>query len=156
METTKSIFFVTPEEEENLNMCYACFDTYEKANDFLHRFKTNKHLQIVEVELNPEYLRDKEQDPYFISINIKGNIPNNIYIADNLPDVDAAKDECYEFHYDFNLIPEDGLFFINLFAKDKTEALNKAISIRDSLIANGVAMEVWQRAFNRYFKIRCN
>ncbi len=148
MDSAGKLYIIGPANPDSLEGIYAIFDTMEKAQDFLVRFKTPTHLEIVEFPLNPKYIVNKLADPYFVILRKTEKETRDLYIADYIDEAEEAEKEAYSFDFHGCSNKEQGRFNIMLFAASEQEALARAIIKRDQVIASGE----WDKTFEEKIK----
>lgn len=139
------VYLVMPRLGDSIYGAYGCFDTLEKATEFVNRFKTIPDHEIIELSLNPEYFAHKEMDPYYIRIGKKDLEPIDNYIADTIEEVEDANIENFQIQFHNNCGIEGGHFSMYLFAPNKTAALEKVIAVRNAVIEQGEWLAAWER-----------
>lgn len=105
----------------------AVFDSIEKAQQYIHRFKMNKKYLIFEQDLNPDFTIDPERTPTEVSFEPNGDI--HISRIDDGDYIELAEENDYE--------PDSGILRCFTLAKDESEALINAMKIRDKAIEEG-------------------
>lgn len=105
----------------------AVFDSKERAIQYTKRFKRNGLYAIVEQVLNPQFVADPERMPFEIMFEVDGKVHIRRHDS-NEEDIALAVKDGYE---------EDGRLFCYTLAKKESEALAKAMEIKDRAIAKG-------------------
>src|SRR5215217_761916 len=147
MENAQKIYLVKYEEAFEIHEVIAYFDSRDKAEEFLHRFKTSsEYCEIEEYPLNPKYITNKQADPFCISLVERDNEPFFITMHDYLDEVEEAEREEYKF--EFMHCGFVDIINIMLFASTEAEAVEKAIKKRDEIVASGE----WERERNKALK----
>ncbi|MNL20041.1 hypothetical protein D3C87_1412720 [compost metagenome] len=131
MQAKQKIFIVQHLETDDI---YAIFDEYSKAEAYVHRFKTKAYMEIVAHVLNPEYLSDKTRDPYNVVLPKTGAKPIELCIYTNAALIEAAFNEEYSIHQFEEEDVDTANIDIQLMAPSETDALIRAIAIRDEVI----------------------
>lgn len=145
MENTDKIYVIKPIGYNEMDEFVAVFDSKEEARNFIDRFKTPPtDLEIIEVLINPEYIVNKQADPYTVRLLEHTNDPVNLGINDLIEMVEAASREEYEIFFQEGAERSEGVFNMMLFSASEQEALSKAIEKRDKTIASGEWDNVYQ------------
>ncbi len=147
MSNLRVVYLVMPKWEDSICAAYGCFDTLDKAFDFVNRFKTIPDHEIMEIRLNPDYYSYKQMDPYYIKIGKNDTAPIVNYIADMIDEVEDANDEHFHITFPDNCGFEEGEFGMYLFASSKIAALEKVIATRNAAIAQGEWLAAWKRHY---------
>ena len=145
MINTGLVYLVMPKWEDSICGAYGCFDTLDKAFDFVNRFKTVPDHEIMEIELNPDYYSYRQMDPYYVRIGKNDADPIHNYIADMIDEVEDANTENFQITFHGNSGVEGGQFGMYLFAPSKKAALEKVIAVRNAVIAQGEWLAAWER-----------
>lgn len=152
MDKQLKVYMITFIEVDEIDQVLAYFDSKEKAEAFLNRFKTDtKRYEIVEMPLNPKYIVNKLANPYLITITGKKNKPISVKIFDIIEDVERAEKEDYLMNSSPGFI-NFGAIEIMLMATDKKDAKAKAIKKRDELIASGE----WDKVYHPQIVNSCD
>ncbi len=149
------VYLVMPKWENSIGGAYGCFDTLEKAVEFVNRFKTIPDHEIMEMNLNPDYFSHKEMDPYYVRIGKNDSVPIDHYIADMIDEVEDADTENFQVIFHGNCGIEGGQFAMYLFAPSKKAALEKVIAVRNAVIQQGEWLAAWER-YNSETKLLSN
>lgn len=129
------IYMIKSYAWETLSYDNMIFDSRKKAKDFLNRFKSKQDLEIVEISLNPTYLSDKKQDPYYVFFWGSSNVPSDIMLCRSSTEIeDALLGKCIFEGLNRNVKGIGASIYV--FASDADEALIKALEIRDKAIAD--------------------
>lgn len=139
------VYLVMPKWDDSICGAYGCFDTLEKAVEFVNRFKTIPDHEIMEIGLNPEYFSYKQMDPYYVRIGKNDTDPIDNYIADMIDEVEDANTEDFQIIFHENCGIEGGQFGMYLFAPSKKAALEKVIAVRNAVIEQGEWLAAWER-----------
>lgn len=131
------IYAVQARDWDDLDCVHAIFDSLEKAENFLIRFKTKQDLRIIELVLNPDYISDKNQDPYRVELAGTRTVPDDISICTSIDDANDALAQRFFIEVCASPDIEQADFSVKVFAQSPEEATNKAIRIRDEGIARG-------------------
>lgn len=138
MEQPLKNYIVKPIDSTEIEEIYAFFDSREKANNFLNRFKTcSKELEILEIPLNPEYIVNKLADPYRVTFQGDENRASNCEIYDTIEYAAAAEKETYELSFFSDTDKYRATFDVMLFASSEQEAIAKGRKRRNEVIASG-------------------
>ena len=126
----KYIYLIAQAHENPLEYIDAAFDTREKAQAYLDRYKDNEAEMFV-CEVNPIYHRDNTSNCYYIELERDHNEPLEVMISNNMESAKmAVNDEVFVNH--------DGgssqTISIYLFAKSEEEAVEQALIRRDKAI----------------------
>lgn len=145
MENKSKIYIVKYVDSHSEDEVLAYFSIKEKAIDFLNRFKTKStELEIVENILDPEFVTNKDEDPYLVSfkgINEMDPLDSDIY--DYIEQAVSAQNQEYSVSFLKDDSINDGYFEIMLFAASKKEAVANALKKRDEVVASGE----WEKAY---------
>ncbi|MBC8988177.1 hypothetical protein H9X96_20680 [Pedobacter sp. N36a] len=151
MENTNNIYIVKPIGFHEMEEIIAIFDSREKAENFIDRFKTRPiDLEIVEAPLNPEYIANKQADPYTVTLRENTNDPINLGINDLIEMAEAAAREEYDIFFYDGAERSQGVFNIMLFSGTEQEALSRAIEKRDETVASGE----WDKEYQHSIEIK--
>ena len=146
MNGPKEIFIVQPKDSNLLKDLYACFDSRDKIEPFVNRFKSPlANYQIIRLSINPPYLSNKSQDPYCICVGKYGLMLYESYPADTIDEAEKALNEKSEIIFYPGCGIEDGRFYMYLFADDEDDAFEKTIAARDAAIQKGEWQSAWDR-----------
>ena len=138
MENTDKIYIIKPIGFHEMEEIIAIFDNREKAENFIDRFKTRPtDLEIVEAPINPEYIVNKQADPYLVTLRENTNDPINLAVSDLIEQAEAAAREEYDIFFYNGAKRSEGVFNIMLFSGSEQEALLRAIEKRDEIVALG-------------------
>lgn len=147
MVNVQKIYQVKYKEEYDIGEIIAYFDSRDKAEEFLQRFKTSsKYCEIQECTLNPKYIVNKQADPYYITLGIKEDVPFLICNHDLIDEAEEAQREEYSLEFKHFKLKE--AINIMLFASSEAEAVEKAIKKRNEIVASGE----WKKERNKALK----
>jgi len=145
----QKIYAIQARNWDDLDCVHAIFDSPEKAENFLTRFKTKQDLRIIELVLNPDYISDKNQDPYRIELAGTKTVPDDVSICTYIEDAEEALVGTFFVDVCASEDIQQADFSIKVFAQTPEEAISKAIKIRDKGIARGD----WHRAHQKVLKV---
>jgi hypothetical protein len=145
MKTQSKVYLVKPASNQSLDELYGMFDTLEKAETFLNRFKTKMFdVEIVSSDLNPKYYTEKTTDPYCILLDKISIIPKEILICSTIDMVEEALKESYHIFFPSAYGEDGGLLIFQCLAADEKEAISKTIQKRDELVKSGEWKDTWK------------
>lgn len=151
MKSINKIYIVKPIGFHEMEEFVAIFDSRDKAENFIDRFKTRPtDLEIVEAPLNPEYIVNKQSDPYTVTLRENTNDPINLGFNDLIEMAEAAAREEYDIFFYDGAERSQGIFNIMLFAGTEQEALSRAIEKRDETVASGE----WDKEYQHRIQIK--
>lgn len=138
----QTIYAVQARDWDDLDSVHAIFDSLEKAENFLARFKTKQDLRIIDLILNPDFISDKNQDPYRVELAGTKTIPDDVSICTSIEDGEEALAQTFLVEVCASPDIEQADFSVKVFAQSPEEAIDKAVKIRNEGIARGD----WQTA----------
>jgi hypothetical protein len=139
------VYLVKPASSQSLDELYGMFDSLEKAETFLDRFKTKMvDVEIVSLDLNPKYYTEKTTDPYCIMLDKISIIPKEILICGTIDMVEEALKEAYHIFFHSAYGEDGGVLIFQCLAADEKEAISKTIQKRDELIKSGEWENTWK------------
>ncbi|MFA4870220.1 MAG: hypothetical protein WC623_18625 [Pedobacter sp.] len=145
MKTQSKVYLVKPTSNHSLDELYGMFDTLEKAETFLNRFKTKMFdVEIVSLDLNPKYYTEKTTDPYCILLDKISIIPKEILICSTIDMVEEALKESYHIFFHSAYGEDGGILIFQCLAADEKEAISKTIQKRDELVKSGEWKDTWK------------
>ncbi|MEQ7800937.1 hypothetical protein ABDJ41_14125 [Pedobacter sp. ASV1-7] len=145
MKAQSKVYLVKPASNQSLDELYGMFDTLEKAETFLNRFKTKMFdVEIVSSDLNPKYYTEKTADPYCILLDKISIIPKEILICSTIDMVEEALKESYHIFFHSAYGEDGGILIFQCLAADEKEAISKTIQKRDELVKSGEWKDTWK------------
>jgi hypothetical protein len=125
----KKIYMVVSETSQLIEEIYGIFDSKEKVEAFVSRFRDRLEYEIIEQVLNPEYLTCKDKNPYAVDFKKTGDEPFEVLNCACIPldeDVAAGRTSI-----------KDNRFTMFLLASSEEEAVTTARAKRDEIINKG-------------------
>lgn len=120
------VYIVFYGDYEHVHDIEAVFDSKEKVEAFRKRFSRNEKLKVMEVAFNPDFICDKDRNPYLVNFNEQSREPLEVISLFSIEDTELAFEEVVK--------REEGTISVYLFASNKKAAINAALMKRDALI----------------------
>ncbi|MCC8423663.1 hypothetical protein [Mucilaginibacter sp. UR6-11] len=124
--TPTTVFIVYHGFYGHIDDIEAVFDTIEQVNAFKKRFAKNEPLHVVKKKLNPKFISNPQKTPFLICFNSENLKPLQVTLLFEIADCKKASKDTVE--------KKGSLFYIYLFASNKTQAIINARDKRDELL----------------------
>lgn len=145
MNADKRIYFVKPKRYDVMEEVYAAFDSIEKAQQFIGGFESQGCLEIIDGVLNPDLVHNEAHNSYYISLEITGNVPRDIFMCDYSCDIATSRNEEHNICFYGGAENHNGLFISRVYGNHEEDALRKAIAIRNYSVLSGEWDLAWER-----------
>lgn len=126
----KYIYLIAEAHENPLEYIDAAFDTREKAQAYLDRYKDNE-AEMVVCEVNPIYHRDNTSNCYYIELERDQNEPLEVMVSNKMESAKMAVNDEVVLNNERGSKPRISIY---LFAKSEEEAIAQALIRRDKAI----------------------
>lgn len=148
MDKKQTIFIIKNPESDDIDGILAIVDSQDKAQKFIKRYKTEGKFEILEQELNPSFITDKNQDPYEVEILGTKNEIKEIMICPYIIEGEWALADTVKVNVYGDTDIENASFYVYVFGCNKYEAASRALKLRDNSIARGD----WEKANQVYLQ----
>lgn len=115
----KYIYLIGQASDSPLECIDATFDSREKAQAYLDRYKDND-AEIFVCEVNPKYHTDKTSNCYFVEFTKNFDEPIDLVISNKMASAKMAIEDKVVFNLGFSLSERIGIY---LFATSEEEAI---------------------------------
>jgi len=130
---TKTVFVVYSPYYEDVNDIYGVFDSKERMDEFLYRFKDRADdFEIREMALNPQFPGDKSRNPYCAPFYSDGRA--NLFIVYDPTETEKAMNNVHEVD-ELDGVPN--CLTVYLLAETKDEARTEAIARMEKMVEKG-------------------
>lgn len=129
----KTVFVVYSPDYMDTTYIYGVFDSKERVEEFLNRFKDRADdLEVREMTLNPHFQGDKNRNPYFATLLKDGTAM--LSVTSNPADADRAIKDEYEI---IEIDEEPSRVFYFFLAETRDRAWTESIARFEKLVELG-------------------